>query len=147
MLKNENSNVVFRLSELKPLRCNVLLLCPYAHPKRKNLRSTIVFSNVFENFKSQTMLSGILRFPKLRISTGFRRAQKYTSKISRKSTENRMTKGIGFIKSDLKSAKSTVFGRRVPKEWDFIFYQLYRFQKMPKRILPLFPQLIISFQP
>ena len=24
-----------------------------------------------------------------------------------------------FIKSDLKSAKSTVFGRRVPKEWDF----------------------------
>ena len=36
------------------------------------------------------------------------------------------------MKSELKSAKSTVFGRRVPKEWDFIFYQLYRFQKMPK---------------
>ena len=34
------------------------------------------------------------------------------------------------------STKSTVFGRRVPKEWDFIFYQLYRFQKMPKRIRP-----------
>ena len=27
MLKNENSNVVVRQSELKPLHCNVLLLC------------------------------------------------------------------------------------------------------------------------
>ena len=39
---------------------------------------------------------------------------------------------------DLKSAKSTVFGRRVPEEWHLIFYQLYRFQKMPKRIHPKF---------
>ena len=47
-----------------------------------------------------------------------------------------MTKRMGFIKSDLKSAKSTVSGRMVPKEWDFVFYQLYRFQKMPKGIRP-----------
>ena len=54
--------------------------------------------------------------PKPRISAVFRIAQKNTSKISRKSTENRMTKKMVFINSDLKSAKSTVYGRMVPKE-------------------------------
>ena len=75
------------------------------------------------------------RFPKPRISTVFRRAQKNTSIISRKSTENRVTKR-SFYKNDRTFAKSTVFGRTVPKEWDLIFYQPYRFQKMPKSIRP-----------
>ena len=114
-------------------------------PREKNLRSTIVFSNVFENFHSRNNALWDLsksasfrsrRFPTPRIPTVFRRAQKNTSQISRKFTKNRMTKRMGFYKSNLKSAKSTVFGRRVPKEWDFIFYQLYRFQKMPKIIRP-----------
>ena len=87
-------------------------------PREKNLQSFIVFPNVFEKFFiHETMLSAIFyksascrsrRFPMPRISTVFRRAQKNTSKIYRKSTENRMTKRIGFYKNDLKSAKSTV---------------------------------------
>ena len=117
----------------------------YVNPKRMESAKYRCFLDVFETFNHETMLSGIFqksasfrsrRFPKSRISTVFRRAQKNTSKISRKSTENRMAIEWACIKSDLKFAKSTVFGRRVPKEWDFIFYQLYRFQKMPKRIRP-----------
>ena len=63
-LKNENSNVVVRKSELKPLQCNVLLLCPgryryslylpgYANPKRTESAKCHCFSNVFENFHSR----------------------------------------------------------------------------------------------
>ena len=74
-------------------------------PREKNLRSVIVFSNVFENFLSQNNslcdLSKVCqlrsrRFPKPQITTVFRRAQNDTSKISRKSTENSMTKRMGF---------------------------------------------------
>ena len=134
---------VVRKSELKPLQCNLLLLCQF---QEKRICEVSLFFRMFlRTFIHETMLSTIFiksasfssrRFPKHQISTVFRRAQKNTSKISRKSTEKRMNKEWAFIKSDLKSAKSTVFGRRVPKEWDFIFYQLYRFQKMPKRIPP-----------
>ena len=77
-------------------------------PREKNLQSVMGFSNVFENFFiHETMLSAIFhkfasfssrRFPKPQISTVFRRAQKNTSKISRKSTENRMTKRMSFYK-------------------------------------------------
>ena len=140
---NENSNVFVRPSELKPLQWNVLLLCQ--SQEKRICEVTLFFRMFLKTFIHETILSGIFqksasfrsrRFLKPRISTVFRRAQMNTSKISRKSTENRMTKKWAFIKSDLKSAKSIVFGRRVPKEWDFIFYQLYRFQKMPKRIRP-----------
>ena len=129
----------------------------YANPKRKESAKCHCFSNVFENILIyETMFSAIFqkfasfrsrRFPKPRISTVFRRAQKNTSKVSRKSTENRKTKEWAFIQNDLKSVKSTVFGRRMPKEWDLIFYQLYRFQKMPKRIRPLFhsPPKMLTF--
>ena len=101
--KNENSNVVVRPSKLKPLQCNVLLLCP---SQEKRICEVPLFFRMFlKTIIHETMLSGIFqmfasfksrRFPKLRISTVFRRAQKNTSKISRKSTENRMTKRMGF---------------------------------------------------
>ena len=97
-------------------------------PREKNRQSLIVFSNVLETFPSMKQCSlqsfqslpaasfRSRRFPKPRSSTVFRRAQKNTSEISRKSTENRMTKRMSFIKSNLKSAKSKVFCRKVPKE-------------------------------
>ena len=94
-----------------------------ANPKRKESAKYHCFSNVFG-------------FPEPRISTVFRRAQKNTSKISPKSTENRMTKGWAFIKSDLKSAKSTVFGSRVPKEWDFIFLPTLPFSEDAQKNTP-----------
>ena len=141
--KNENSNVVVRPSELKPLQRNVFLLC---QSQEKRICEVPLFFRMFlKTSIHETRLPGIFqkfacfrsrRFPKPRISTVFRRAQKNASKISRKSTESRMTKRMGFHKSDLKSAKSTIFGRRVPIEWDFIFYQVYLFQKIPKRIRP-----------
>ena len=105
MRKTENSNVVVRPSELKPLQCNVLLLC---QTQEKRICDVSSFFRMF--LKTLIMLSGIFqivqmfasfrsrRFPKLRISTIFRRAQKNTSKISRKSIENRMTKRMGFYK-------------------------------------------------
>ena len=46
----------------------------------------------------------------------------------------------------LKSAKSSENGRLrrekflLTKEWEFIFYQVYRLQKMPKRIRPKFDE-------
>ena len=85
------------------------------------LDSLIVYEHFFIR---ETMLSVIFRksdsfrrgrFPKPRIFTISRRAQKSTSIISRKSTENRMTKGMGFY-SDLKSVRSTAFGRMVPED-------------------------------
>ena len=137
---NESSNVVVRPSEFESLQYNVLLSCKI--PKEKNLQS-VIFSNVFGYFFiHETILSAICsksasfrsrRFPKPRFSTVLRRAQRNTSILSRKSTENGMTKRMGFYKNYLKSAKS-VFARMIPKEGDIIFYQLYRFQKMPKRI-------------
>ena len=120
--------------------------CTFVMPiaKERNWRSVIVFSNVFENFDSRNNalcdLSKVFqlrsrRFPKPRISTAFRRAQKNNSKISRKSTENRMTKKEwafnkrsevcktyrfsveGYQKNGiLSSTNSTVF-RRCPKEY------------------------------
>ena len=92
-------------------------------PRKKNLQSVIAFSNVFENFFiHKTMLSAILqksasfrsrRAPKPRISTVFRKAQMNASKASRKSTENRMTKRMGFYKK-----RSEVQGRACPTEDD-----------------------------
>ena len=107
----------------------------YANPKRKKSTSGI---DVFENFFiHETMLS------KPRIFTAFRRAQRNTSIISRKSTESRMTNRMGFYKNYLKSAKSTKFGRMVPREWEIIFYQLYRFQKMSRRMRP---KIVFEFE-
>ena len=52
-----------------------------------------------------------------RLRTVFRRAQKNKSIFSRKSTKNRITKRMGFRKNDLKSAKSTAFGKVAPNNW------------------------------
>ena len=51
MLKNENSNVVVRPSELKPLQCNVLLLCQ--SQEKRICEVSLFFSNIFENFHSR----------------------------------------------------------------------------------------------
>mgnify|MGYP007061988235 CR=1 FL=1 len=94
------------LSELKPLQCTVLFLCKMQIPIEKNL---ILFSNVLRTFSftKQGSLRAISRkstsfrsrrFPRPRKFTVFTRAQKNTSKIDRKSTENRMTKRMGFYK-------------------------------------------------
>ena len=41
-----------------------------------------------------------------------------------------------LVKNDLKSVKATVLGRVEPTEWDLSFYQLYHFQKIPRRKRP-----------
>ena len=109
--------------------------------REKNLRSVIVFSNVFENFHSRNNprcdLSKVCqlrsrRFPKPRISTVFRTAQKNISQISRKSTENRMTKRMGFYKKRSAVCEAYRFGRRVPKEWDLSSTNSTIFRRCPK---------------
>ena len=101
--KNENSNDVVRPSELN--HCNTMYFC-YANPKIKESAKYHFFRMFFKTLIHEIMLPGIFqmfasfrsrRFPKLRISTVFRRAQENMSKISRKSTENRMTKKNGFL--------------------------------------------------
>ena len=105
ILKVREFECCARLRELKPLQCIVLF---YANPKRKEFT---IFHSIFECFANffihETRLFAISRkstsfrsrrFPRPRKSTVFRRAQKNTSKISRKSTENRMTKRMGFYK-------------------------------------------------
>ena len=112
-------------------------------PREKDLRSNIVFSNVFENFHSRNNalwdLSKVCQHHEQKIPEAsgpyrFQKSQKEyvknLSEVYRKQNDHKN----GLLKSDLKSAKSTIFGRGVPKEWDLIFYQLYRFQKMPSRI-------------
>ena len=98
--------VVVRPSEMKSY-CNIIYFA-YAKPKRNKFAKCHCFSNGFENILiHDTMLSAIFRksacfrsrrYPKPRISTVFRRAQKNASKISRRSTKNRMTKRMGFYK-------------------------------------------------
>ena len=103
--KWESSNVVLRWANWS--HCNALYFC-YANPKRKEFT---IFHSIFECFANffihETRLFAISRkstsfrsrrFPRPRKSTVFRRAQKNTSKISRQSTENRMTKRTGFYK-------------------------------------------------
>ena len=144
MLKKENSNVFVRPSKLKPLQCNVLLLC--LSEEKRTCEVPLFFRMFLKTFIHETMLSAIFqesasfrsrRFPKLRIAS-FSEEPKRILQKSLGSSENRMTKRMGFYKkrSEVCEVYRTVFGRRVPTEWDFIFYQLYRFQKMPKRIRP-----------
>ena len=113
-------------AEKSPTGINVLLL--FKAQEKRIYKVSFVISNVIENFIIHgSMLSAIFRksasfksrrFPKPWMSTVFRRAQKNTSIISRKSIENRMNKRIGFYKNDLKLAKSTAFGRMAPTEWE-----------------------------
>ena len=97
----------------------------YVNLKRKESAKYHCFSNFSENFHSRNNalwdLSKVCQLQEQKISEAsdlyrFQKSpKKNTSKISRKSTENRMTKEWAFIESDLKSAKSTIFGRWVPK--------------------------------
>ena len=117
----------------------------FRYAKEKNLQSFIVFWNVLKTFPFTKQCS-LRSFKSLPASgAGFRSLgslpfSEEPKRIRQKSLgslpETESPKERAFIKSDLKSANSTVFGRRVPKEWDFIFYQFYRSQKMPKRIRP-----------
>ena len=79
---------VDRPSELKPLQCNVLLLCQ--SQEKRICEVSLFFSNVFENFLSRNNalcdLSKVCqlrsrRLPKPRISTVFRRAQMNPSSL------------------------------------------------------------------
>ena len=105
-----------------------------------------------KTFIHETMLSAIFQKSASSGAEGFRSLgslpfSEEPKRIRQKSLgslpKTEWPKEWAFIKSDLKSAKSTVFGSREPKEWDFIFYELYSFQKMPKRIRPLF--LLLNF--
>ena len=61
MLKNENSNVIVRLRELKPLQCNVLLLC---QSQEKRICEVSLFFRMFlKTFIHETMLSAIFQKP------------------------------------------------------------------------------------
>ena len=132
-----------RPSTLKPLQCTVLLLCKMQIPIEKNL---ILFLNVLQScsFTKQGSLQSLGSLPASG-AEGFRGLgslpfSEEPKRIRQKSLgslpKTEWPKEWAFIKNDLKSVKSTVFGRMAPKEWDFGSYQLYRFQKMPKRIRP-----------
>ena len=109
----------------------------------KNLQDCIICLNICKYFVHETRFFAIPRnstsfrsgFPKAHKSTVVTSNQKNTSIVSRKFTENRMSKRIGFRKIWLKSVDSTVFSRMVPKDG---ILELYHFQKMPSRILSKF---------
>ena len=94
--------------------------------REENLQSVIVFSNVSENFFiHETMLSATfqkvcqLQEQKVSEASDLYRSEE-PKRMRQKSLgslpKTELPKEWAFIKSDLKSAKPTVFGSRVPKE-------------------------------
>ena len=70
MLKNENSNVVVRPSELKALQSNVLLLC---QSQEKRICEVSLFFRMFlKTFIHETMLSAIFQKSASSGAEGFR---------------------------------------------------------------------------
>ena len=100
----------------------------YASPKRKEYAKCHCFFDGLETF-SFMKLNALCIFSKV--------CQLHEQKVSEASDLSEVYRKQddqknGFHESDVKSAKSTVFGRMETKEYDFLFFQLYRFQKMPK---------------
>ena len=97
---------------MKPLQYNVLLL---SQSQEKGICKVTLFFRMFLKAFSFTKQCSLPSFASLPASG----AQAF------RSLGSGMTKRMGFHKNDLNSAKSTVYGRMVPKEWDLILYQLY----------------------
>ena len=100
--------------------------------REKNLQCVIVFSNVLETF-SFTRQCYLRSFGSLPASAaeGFRNlgslpfseeAKRILQKPLGSLPKTEWPKELVCIKNDLKSAKSTVFGRMAPEEWDFSSY-------------------------
>ena len=112
---------VFVLRGLRVEHTPLLLKSSQRHVRAKICKVSLLFRMFLKScFIHETMLSLIFhlsvsftsrRLAKPLISTVFRRAQKNTSIISRKPTENRITKRMGLDENGMKTAKSTVFGR------------------------------------
>ena len=100
-----------------PIFIQLALFPPVFHSRNKALLDPL------ESWKSTSFMSR--RFPMSWKSIVFRRAEKeYVKNLSEFYRKQNDPKIWAFVKNDLTSAKSTVFDRIVPKEWDFSFYQL-----------------------
>ena len=112
----EGSKVVLRPSESKPLQCSALLICK--SQGKRNYHASLYYRMFCKFFHSQNKalcdLLVVYQLHEQMVSEAsetsrFQKSPKNMSKISRWSTEKRMTKRMGFRRSLIQALRSVPF--------------------------------------